>query len=228
MMAALRGPGRATALLAAICAVLAAVVVVEAYTSPDMPTPPVTAPAAAEGEAVDLPGQVYEAKPPDSYAEIAARPVFSPSRRPQPADARNAGSGSKSGHDNLMLAGVIMGANKRLAMIETKKTPSVVVVREGQIVEGWTVETIQPEKVVISQGVEAFELLLDDRLKMPRKEVRRTPRSAPAAAASAQAPQGPPADAPASAPAPAPNPGSGSDALPPREDGGASLEDLNQ
>ncbi|HYN38596.1 MAG TPA: hypothetical protein VES39_05035, partial [Rhodospirillales bacterium] len=78
--------------------------------------------------------------------------------------------------------------SKRLAMVESKSANgAVVVVREGQVVEGWSVETIAADRVVISQNGEVVELLLDDKLKAPRKELRRTPRTAPNASP-AQAP----------------------------------------
>jgi hypothetical protein len=65
-------------------------------------------------------------------------------------------------------------------MLETKRASGgVVVVREGQVVEGWSVESIAADRVVISHDGQIIELLLDDRLKAPRKEVRRTPQTAP-------------------------------------------------
>lgn len=223
MMGAARGRNTLPTILALTCAALAAVLAVEAYTSPEAPVPVVPAPVVADDDAGQMPPQTYPAKPLDSYAEIAERPVFSSSRRPSPAARKSTDGAGRSGHDNLMLAGVIMLANKRLAMIETKKSASVVMVREGQAVEGWTIDSIAAEKVVISQGNEVFELLLDDRLKAPRKQVRRTPRTAPAAPASSPSAADSP---PARAPAPAAPPDG--DAPPPRDDGGGEVEELTE
>ena len=112
-----------------------------------------------------------------------------------------------------MLAGVILTTSKRLAMLETKRTNGgVVVVREGQVVEGWSVETIAADRVVISNGGETVELLLDDRLKAPRKEVKRTPRTAP---------KPPPAAAPAPTPAEGEAPAGAEGEPPPEEQEGA-------
>ncbi len=153
------------------------------------------------------PPEPYLPRPLESYGGIAERPLFSSSRRPTPS--AGAAAAGKTGHDSLMLAGVILTTSKRLAMLETKRTNGgVVVVREGQVVEGWSVETIAADRVVISNGGETVELLLDDRLKAPRKEVKRTPRTAP---------KPPPAAAPAPTPAEGEAP-AGAEGEPPPEE----------
>ncbi len=223
MMGAPRRSAGLATLLALACVALAAILGVEAYTPAEPPASSLAAPVAAADHAEDLPARSYESKPLDSYSEIAERPVFSPSRRPSPAERRSADGGGRSGHDNLMLAGVIMAADKRLALIETAKTSGVVVVREGQSVEGWTIDAISAEKVVISQGIEVFELLLDDKLKVPRKQLRRTPRTAPAVVAATASP---PDSEPASAPAPPASPEP--DSLPLQGDTSGAAEELTE
>ncbi len=157
---------------------LGGIVALQLRTPPEVPPPAANIEAAAPDETTESgEAQPFEPRPLESYAGIEARPLFMPSRRPPPPGATAAGSGS--GHDALMLAGVILTTNKRMAMIETKRTSGVVVVREGQVVEGWSVDEIGPDRVVISQNDEVYELLLDDKLKAPRKEVRRTPRTQP-------------------------------------------------
>jgi hypothetical protein len=194
MIGPLRHFARLPVALAVASAGLAGVVALQ-LSQPPQVLPPAVAPAAAPAEAAALdPPQPYLPPPLESYGGIADRPLFSSSRRPPPAGGTAAAG--KSGHDSLMLAGVILTTSKRLAMLETKRANGgVVVVREGQVVEGWSVETIAADRVVISNNGEVVELLLDDKLKAPRKEVRRTPRTAP---------KPPPAQAPAAAPAPPP------------------------
>ncbi|HSO43600.1 MAG TPA: hypothetical protein VLR47_12320 [Rhodospirillales bacterium] len=191
MTPALRRRAGLPAALAAASAVLAGLVALQLRQPSEVP-PPALAPAApAEAAALDPP-EPYVPRPLQSYGGIAERPLFSPSRRPTPAGGAAAG---KSGHDSLMLAGVILTTSKRLAMVESKSANgAVVVVREGQVIEGWSVETIAADRVVISQNGEVVELLLDDKLKAPRKELRRTPRTVP---------NPPPEQAPAAAPTPA-------------------------
>lgn len=183
--------------------------------SPEVPPPSASVAAASsdDGEVQSAP-RPFEPRPLESYAGIEARPLFMPSRRPPPAGGGAAGG--KSGHDTLMLAGVILTTSKRLAMIETKRTSGVVVVREGQIVEGWSVDKIDADRVVISLDDQVFELLLDDKLKAPRKEVRRTPRAQPL-------PQQPAPKAPAQ---PSPDEGAG-DGAPQGEDS-APLEPVEE
>ncbi len=174
--------------LALASAGLAGVVALQLARPGEVPSPqtaPTAAPAEAEAEAPASP-EPYLPRPLESYGGIAERPLFSPSRRPSPAGGAAAG---RSSHDSLMLAGVILSTSKRLAMLESKRANGgVVVVREGQVVEGWSVESIAADRVVISHNGEVVELLLDDKLKAPRKEVKRTPQTAKPAPAPAPAP----------------------------------------
>lgn len=186
MIGVLQTLGKLPAALALAAAGLAAMVALQLNQAEDVP-PPAIARGAAPAEAVAPdPPEPYLPRPLESYGGIAERPLFSPSRRPSPTGG---GAAGRSGHDSLMLAGVILTTSKRLAMLESKRaTGGVVVVREGQVVEGWSVESIAADRVVISHNGEVVELLLDDKLKAPRKEVKRTPRTAKQAPAPAAAP----------------------------------------
>jgi hypothetical protein len=186
MIGALRTLGKLPAALALAAAGLAGVVAVEMNQGAEVPPPAVARGGAPAQAAAPDPSEPYLPRPIESYGGIAERPLFSPSRRPSPAGG---GAAGRSGHDSLMLGGVILTTSKRLAMIESKRgTGGVVVVREGQVVEGWSVDSIAADRVVISHNGEVVELLLDDKLKVPRKEVKRTPRTAKPAPAPAAAP----------------------------------------
>ena len=191
-MIGVRTLARLPVALALASAGLAGVVALQLARPGEVPpaqTAPTAAPAEAEAEASAVP-EPYLPRPLESYGGMAERPLFSPSRRPSPAGGAAAG---RSSHDSLMLAGVILSTSKRLAMLESKRANGgVVVVREGQVVEGWSVESIAADRVVISHNGEVVELLLDDKLKAPRKEVKRTPQTAkpaPAPAPAAGAPR---------------------------------------
>jgi hypothetical protein len=204
MIAALRALGKLPAALALAAAGLAGVVAVQTNRGADIP-PPAMVRGEAPGEAAAPdPPEPYLPRPIESYGGIADRPLFSPSRRPSPTGG---GATGRSGHDSLMLAGVILTTSKRLAMIESKRAAGgAVVVREGQVVEGWSVDSIGADRVVISHNGEVVELLLDDKLKVPRMEVKRTPRTAK------------PAPAPAAAPAADGAPRAGEGEIPAEED----------
>jgi hypothetical protein len=186
MIGALRTLGKLPAALALAAAGLAGVVAVEMNQGAEVPPPAIARGGAPAQAAAPDPSEPYLPRPIESYGGIAERPLFSPSRRPSPAGG---GAAGRSGHDSLMLGGVILTTSKRLAMIESKRgTGGVVVVREGQVVEGWSIDSIAADRVVISHNGEVVELLLDDKLKVPRKEVKRTPRTAKPAPAPAAAP----------------------------------------
>jgi hypothetical protein len=199
MIRALRQVLRLPVLLALACAGLAGIIATEVTETTVLPAPSDGVSATTPGAELEPPGaqRAYAPRPLDSYVGIGERPLFSPSRRPSPPAA--VGGSGKGGHDTLMLAGVILTTSKRLAMLETKQKGGAVVVREGQIVEGWSVDAISADRVVISQNGESVELLLDDKLRAPRREVRRTPRTAKPAQ---PAPQPPPAAPAAEVPTP--------------------------
>jgi hypothetical protein len=181
--------GRLPAALALAAVGLAAMVGLQLNQAQNVPPPALGRGGAPAEAAPPVPPEPFLPRPLESYGGIAERPLFSPSRRPSPAGG---GAAGRSGHESLMLAGVILTTSKRLAMLESKRAAGgVVVVREGQVVEGWSVDSIAADRVVISHNGEIVELLLDDKLKAPRKEVRRTPRASKPA----------PAPAPAAAPA---------------------------
>jgi hypothetical protein len=186
VIGALQTLGKLPAALALAAAGLAAMVALQLNQAEDVPPPAVARSLAPAEAAAPDPPEPYLPRPLESYGGIAERPLFSPSRRPSPTGG---GAAGRSGHDSLMLAGVILTTSKRLAMLESKRaTGGVVVVREGQVVEGWSVESITADRVVISHNGEVVELLLDDKLRAPRKEVKRTPRTAKPAPAPAAAP----------------------------------------
>lgn len=190
MIGAVRNLATPHVALTLASAVLAGVVASQLGQAPEAPAPAIAPSSGVTKTGAPGSPEPYLPRPLESYGGIAERPLFSPSRRPSPSGAAAAG---RSGHDSLMLAGVILSTSRRLAMLESKRANgAVVVVREGQIVEGWSVESIAADRVVISHNGEVVELLLDDKLKVPRKEIRRTPQTAKPAPAPAPAAGGAP------------------------------------
>ena len=92
------------------------------------------------------------AMPPLSiYAEVVARPLFAPSRRPpvQVEAARPA---------DFTLVGTVISEHGRDALIAHGTPPNVQHVAEGQAIEGWTVKTVETDRVVLVRDGSMTEL----------------------------------------------------------------------
>jgi hypothetical protein len=186
--------------LGGICLVLTGIVTLELVAPLSTPGPAATDAAA-------------EARPPSEAgkapAEIAAlirgvleRPLFTPGRRPPPEP-----DDSESDEDDdqepetqplaARLAGVFVGPNSSEALF-AKEGEDAVAVREGGEIDGWTVDTIETDRVVLSSPGGELVLLptpaepaargANNRRGAARKPVAAKPGPAPAAKTPAAAP----------------------------------------
>lgn len=151
-----------TGLLALACAGLLAVIYVEldepplSRTARSMPSGAAAADGgtAAGGAPVDG-GLGFDMPPLAIYSEIAARPLFSPTRRPPPpeeAAPEEPEEGPAAGTDDLLLRGIAIADDSRVALIERRATGELVRALEGQSVDGWRVAAIAPDAVVLTSG----------------------------------------------------------------------------
>jgi general secretion pathway protein N len=95
--------------------------------------------------------------PIESYAEVTARPLFSASRRPAPQQAAQRGSLEPA---SLALIGIIISSQSRIALVQEAKSPKPIRLTEGQEVQGWTVQSILPDRIVIRRGTLEQEVKL--------------------------------------------------------------------
>jgi len=145
------------ALLLTISAACAAIVYGEITAEPTSPIAAI-APAAAPALPVPAAEEPAFAVPPlQTYAEVTERPLFSPSRRPAAVTQQVAGPAS-----SLALVGVVISGDGRVALIRQGKAPALARVREGQQVEGWTVRSIAPDRVVVRNGTSEAQLKLHE------------------------------------------------------------------
>jgi len=123
----------------------------------------------AVGDLAAMDGTMRPAEQPtiSAFAEIVTRPLFMPSRRPQSAtpDTKTAVTGPRS--DTFDLVGVMISANRRMALLRSRSTREVSLVIEGQKIAGWEVRTIKPTAVIIGQGDDSELIKLNDPNKKP-------------------------------------------------------------
>jgi hypothetical protein len=173
------------AALAALAVVLVVVITLESRFGANVAsaTRPGAARRAAPAEAKLLPPLAVAAAE-QAYPETAARPLFTPTRRPAPEVAATPQSTFQKGQ--FVLQGVIAVGDNRVAMLREKSTGRIHRVERGREVNGIKVIAIEPEAVTLGQGGEEEKLGL-------------TVQKAPAGAATGVS-QGPFAISPPSAP----------------------------
>jgi hypothetical protein len=165
-----------TAALGMLCAGLGATVVFELTgglpLAPEVTAAPPTAPE------VDWTREPIEFEPPSrgELEEIAARPLFSPSRRPFVAVEGEAPSAPVESLPPVELIGVLMTEQQRGALMQAAGEGGASWVREGNEIEGWEVEKIEDSRVQLRAGdrLETVELRPDTAVPAkPRPERRR-------------------------------------------------------
>ena len=123
----------------------------------------------------------------EDFSEIARRPLFIPSRRPLPPDTEPPRPGPrKAERHRFTLKGVVIVADERMAVlvIQRRRSRTVLRVVEGQQIDGWLVEAILPDRVVLQQGETREEVALRDILKTrSRAKVRKAEPGTPTAPA---------------------------------------------
>jgi hypothetical protein len=123
------------------------------------------------------PGAVSEpAAPSDAdspqFAHLVARPPFSPDRRPfeptlpDASDAGAASSGPTAPAESLRgrLLGVISDGTERFAVLATANSAKTEILRRGSQIDGWNVEKIDDNLIVLRKGAALVEIpLFEDR-----------------------------------------------------------------
>ena len=170
-----------TAVLASLCATLGAIVFVE-FTGRLSLAPQVTA-AAPPSPEVDWTYQPTAFEPParQELDIIAARPLFSPSRRPFVADtAEEVVPAAAAPLPPLELIGVLLTDRQQTALIRPLNGGEPAWVREDDAMAGWRIEKIERHRVHLRAGerVEVVDLRSDTAVPADARPQRRKAREA--------------------------------------------------
>lgn len=90
----------------------------------------------------------YTPPPPDEFAAINLRPLFSPTREPVAEDA-DTGTTSQPPPD-VSLIGVAIGLRKSVALLKSPNDPVAISASIGQVINGWRLARIDADDVVFS------------------------------------------------------------------------------
>ena len=118
-----------------------------------------------------------DSPPPESrFAVIALRPLFSPGRRPADQPEAAAAPNGDAPPD-LLVTGIVMAGPDSVAILESARPgpqaePALVVRVGDKVADGWTVEAIEPRKVVLTREGVRVEMPLTEE-DNPRRGVLR-------------------------------------------------------
>lgn len=95
---------------------------------------------------------------------LANRPIFDPSRHAAVAMAMTPPTAAPPAPPpTLVLAGLLVGSGKRVALIRTPDQKDLVVAHEGDTVSSWLIKEITPDHVVIVSNGDTQELRFPQR-----------------------------------------------------------------
>jgi type II secretory pathway component PulC len=146
--------------LSGVCLLLATTVVyVMVAPSSTVPVPTVSIPTVAK--LPDAPPSFVAASH-DSFASIADRPLFEPTRKkyvpPPKPDAEKAAPPIPK----IFLVGVIIDTDTRIAMVKTPDAALATALAVGGEIAGWQISAIEPDRILLNAGNSENEIRLDD------------------------------------------------------------------
>lgn len=168
---------RLPALLAGLCIALAALVAWQVQRPMPGPAAVAAAGGGAEGaaEPAAMPesegadesavaGDVFNLADVETFAALVERPLFHRTRRPVPvAEAAESAAGAGSTVP-FQLSGVLVAGRTRVALLRNPASARVIRAEEGETIEGWRIEAVRPQSVVVRSGQTREEMTLADRL----------------------------------------------------------------
>ncbi len=170
-------------LLLAVCAVLAVIAIAEwayaQYSYREL-LASVDDIDETEAEVETLPEIKLAEKPLESYSHMVNRPLFTEGRKPI-EEADDKPTEEFTGNIELELTGIVETPEGTTAMLRDKLKQKNYRARKGDNVEGWDVDDVLDDKVIVRRGVNRKELPLrkprpqqaePPKLKPPRRRVR--------------------------------------------------------
>ncbi|MGF1631835.1 MAG: hypothetical protein ACFCUT_20350 [Kiloniellaceae bacterium] len=108
--------------------------------------------------------------PRNTFAQLATRPPFSPSRRPPRAKPAPVPVVQKQEQEaprpvdepQVTLVGIVINADKSIAMVRKTGVVELLRLGKGETLDGWLVEGVLPNRLVLSHGEKLLELELTE------------------------------------------------------------------
>lgn len=156
-------------ILGALALALGVVLVLEMRASTNAPVAAVAV-AARAVQAAPQRSTRFVLPPLARLAEVTARPLFSETRRP-PLEAASSGDAQSAA---FVLIGIVISADDRYALIAHGRPLHTDRATVGQELDGWTVRSILPDRVLFERGDRSLELKARDAAP-PLRDTRSAP-----------------------------------------------------
>ena len=152
------------AIMLGVCLALGYVVQDELARGPVLAPVPLNA-APAEKIAPAPKRAVPPTTPIKAYSETLARPMFHASRKPAPKLATATPEAPAAESPTLKLVGVVIGPEGRSALIRLPSSAELVEVSVGERIEGWRLETIETDRIMLKSGKASAVYRIDAELR---------------------------------------------------------------
>jgi hypothetical protein len=96
-----------------------------------------------------------------AFREVLERPLFTPGRAPPPAPAIKAAPATPVAPLRLQIEGVAITDDARIAVVRDLGTNKTLQLAEGNVYQGWVVETVDTTGARFRHGEQTHELFLD-------------------------------------------------------------------
>lgn len=156
-----------TLVLAALCGVLVLGLMLQRMLAGggEAPGAVPVAPMDAEGS-TSLTTRSFELPPTSEYAEITRRPLFHEDRRPEEdsddgPDQGEAQAVAATEPPPVTLTGVIITPEVRVAMLEHNRRNEPISLKQGETLDGWTLESVDERRAVFASGSSKEPVLLE-------------------------------------------------------------------
>lgn len=144
-----------------LCAVVTALCLVNWWVMALEPAPPLAAASSADTPEPPVFGQrPIDPRPLSDFEEIVRRPLFTASRKPfvVSTEATQTLAGLRS--PDIRLAGVAIDAGKKQALLRTPQQPQGRWVEQGDSIDGWLLQSVRDDAVIVASGQQTHELRL--------------------------------------------------------------------
>lgn len=123
--------------------------------------------------------------PLSAYEELVRRTLFSPDRKPKESVQQTTAAITGKSSEHWLLVGVVKNGADSYAMFSEKQGQRHLKLEAGMLLDGWNVESISADQVVLIKDGErdTLRLVVSEPVRKPkrvdRKQVRSIPRTAP-------------------------------------------------
>lgn len=116
--------------------------------------------------------QPFAPPAPTAFAVINERSLFDPKRQPvKPRAISGPGNGEEAAAPpQFQLVGVILDAQKRLAMVKSARSPLAIAIAVGENIDGWEVKAIEADRVILRSGSGETTVMLKPSTAQPGME----------------------------------------------------------